>query len=563
MNSFTFLFDLPAYQADRTPQRVAGAMWRQGIKEEISSAQFVTQVEVIATQLLKRGVKKGDRVILLTDRYSIKWLATDMAIMATGAISCPLHHPVKKAELDIILKRIEPVIIIHTSGVDLAEVSGPDKILLDELASSDHNIQEVDKQRLNDIRASLYPGDIATIVHTSGSSGEPRAVCLSHHNVVSNVMSVLSIVPFTPGTRVMSFLPMSHIFERIVCYVYIACGANIYFLESYRNALFALKDIRPEYFTSVPLILERFASILEDRIEETSWFTRWAYRSWEKTERGILSHLGSIIAHEWIIKRWKRSMGGKLKGIVSGAAYLDPKVERLYHRSGIRIRQGYGLTEASPVIAINRFEPGGYQRGTVGLPIPGVHVQIADDGEVLVKGPNVMLGYYKDEEATALAIRDGWLHTGDIGRWEKEDFLVITDRKSNIYKHASGKFISPAQIESLLVHHPLIHEAMIIGFKRPYTIALIIPHFDGLQKICAEKNIHWTAPEYMIHNTMVIQIYRDLLDHLGLHSHERIEKFILLADSWSPENGLLTATYKPRRKVIEEMYAKEIEEIYA
>ena len=563
MNSFTFLFDLPVYQADRTPQRVAGAMWRQGIKEEISSAQFVILVEGIATELLKRGVKKGDRVILLTDRYSTKWLATDMAIMATGAISCPLHHPVKKAELDIILSRIEPVVIIYTAAVDLSEISGVDKILLDELTALNDTICEEDRLRLQAIREEMNPGDIATIVHTSGSSGEPRAVCLSHHNVVSNVMSVLSIVPFTPGTRVMSFLPLSHIFERIVCYVYIACGANVYFLESYRNALFALKDIRPEYFTSVPLILERFASILEDRIEETSWFTRWAYRSWEKTERGILSHLGSLIAHEWIIKRWKRSMGGKLKGIVSGAAYLDPKVERLYHRSGIKIRQGYGLTEASPVIAINRFEPGGYQRGTVGLPIPGVQVKIAEDGEVLVKGPNVMLGYYKDAEATALSIKDGWLHTGDIGRWEKEDFLVITDRKSNIYKHASGKFIAPAQIESHLNHHPLIHEAMIIGFKRPYTIALIIPHFDGLQKICAEKNIHWTAPEYMIHNTMVIQIYRDLLDHLGLHSHERIEKFILLADTWSPENGLLTATYKPRRKVIEEMYEKEIEEIYA
>ncbi len=563
MNSFTFLFDLPVYQADRTPQRVAGAMWRQGIKEEISSAQFVILVEGIATELLKRGVKKGDRVILLTDRYSTKWLATDMAIMATGAISCPLHHPVKKAELDIILSRIEPVVIIYTAAVDLSEISGVDKILLDELTALNDTICEEDRLRLQAIREEMNPGDIATIVHTSGSSGEPRAVCLSHHNVVSNVMSVLSIVPFTPGTRVMSFLPLSHIFERIVCYVYIACGANVYFLESYRNALFALKDIRPEYFTSVPLILERFASILEDRIEETSWFTRWAYRSWEKTERGILSHLGSLIAHEWIIKRWKRSMGGKLKGIVSGAAYLDPKVERLYHRSGIKIRQGYGLTEASPVIAINRFEPGGYQRGTVGLPIPGVQVKIAEDGEILVKGPNVMLGYYKDAEATALSIKDGWLHTGDIGRWEKEDFLVITDRKSNIYKHASGKFIAPAQIESLLNHHPLIHEAMIIGFKRPYTIALVIPHFDGLKKVCAEKNIHWTAPEYMIHNTMVIQLYRDLLDHLGLHSHERIEKFILLADTWSPENGLLTATYKPRRKVIEEMYAKEIEEMYA
>ena len=562
MNSFTYLFDLPAYQAHRTPQRVAGGMWRQGIKEEISSEQLADLVNRIAIQFIKDGVRKGDRIVLLTDRYSIRWLATDMAIMAAGAISCPLHHPVKKDELDIILLRLQPVVIIHTSSVEFEDPIGSKHILLDDLISNNNVVQEIEFDQLKKLRTELLPDDIATIVHTSGSSGEPRAVCLSHNNVVSNVMSVLSIVPFVPGTRVMSFLPLSHIFERIVCYVYLACGANIYFLETYRNALWALKDIRPEYFTSVPLILERFVSILEDRIEETFWFTRWAYRSWEKTDRGILSHLGSLIAHQWIIKRWKRSMGGKLKGIVSGAAYLDPKVERLYDRSGIKIRQGYGLTEASPVIAINRFEPGGYARGTVGLPIPGVQVKIADDGEVLVKGPKVMLGYYKDEDATKQAVQDGWLHTGDIGRWEKEDFLVITDRKSNIYKHASGKFIAPARIESILDHHPLVHTAMIIGFQRPYTIALIIPHFDGLKKVCAEKNIHWTAPEYMIHNTLVIQLYRDLLDHLGLQSHERIEKFILLADTWSPENGLLTATYKPRRKEIMRKYAKEIDDLY-
>ena len=255
-------------------------------------------------------------------------------------------------------------------------------------------------------------------------------------------------------------------------------------------------------------------------------------------------------------------MGGKLKGIVSGAAYLDPKVERLYERSGIKIRQGYGLTEASPVVAINRFEPGGHKRGTVGLPLPGVEVKIADDGEVLVKGPNVMVGYYKDEEATRNAIIEGWLHTGDVGFFDKDHFLVITDRKSNIYKHASGKFISPIHIESTLTHHHLIQNAIVIGYHRPYTIALISPDFDALKKVCEEKHIHWTAPEYMIHNTLVLQIYRDLLDHLDLQSHELIEKFILLADVWTLENGLLTSTYKPRRKVIEEKYKKQIEDLF-
>lgn len=562
MHQLGFLFDLPAYQAHRAPQRIAGAMWRQGIKEEISSEQLVTQVQKIALLLLQQRVKKGDRVILLTDRYSINWLAVDMAIMATGAISTPLHHPMREEELGAILHRIQPTIIIHNSSKLNIHYPEAIHLLFEDLVSSTHSLQENDLTTLQDIRSHLSQDDIATIVHTSGSSGEPRPVCLSHRNVVSNVMAVLSFAPFTSGTRVMSFLPLNHIFERIVCYVYIASGANIYFLESYRNALWALKDIRPQYFTSVPMILERFASIFEERVKENSWFTRWAFHAWEKSNRGLVSHIGSIIAHQWIIKRWKKTLGGNLKGIISGAAYLDPKVERLYEKSGIKIRQGYGLTEASPVIAINRFEAGGHHRGTVGLPLPGVSVRINDDGEIIVKGPNVMVGYYKDDEGTNQVIKEGWLHTGDIGRWEDDRFLVITDRKSNIYKHASGKFIAPAQIESRLTQDPLIHDAMIIGFRKPYTVVLLIPNFEALKKICIEKNIHWTAPEYMIHNTLVIALYREVLDHIGLQSHEKIERFTLLADTWTPENGLLTATYKPRRKEILERYGKEIEEMF-
>ncbi|MEP6795303.1 MAG: AMP-dependent synthetase/ligase [Saprospiraceae bacterium] len=563
MNTFKFLFDIPQYQLSRNPQKTAGGLWRQGIINEVSSAQLVTLIRKIGLHLIEKGIEKGDRILIYTDRYSIEWLAADMAIMAAGAISVPLQYPMRPEELTIILNRIESSLMILTPGVELSGITNKvERIFLDDLVTAESTNTDNDLRKLEIIRDGLSLHDIATIVHTSGSSGEPRAVALSHQNLVSNVMSVLALAPYTPGIRVLSFLPLSHIFQRIVSYVYLASGANIYFIESYRNAIFALKDVRPEYFTSVPLILERFAAVMEDRLEEASWFTRWAYNSWEKSNRGPLAQLGSIIAHQWIIKRWKRRMGGRLKGIVSGAAYLDPKVERLYERSGIKIRQGYGLTEASPIVTINRFEPGGHRRGTVGQPIPGVEVRIEEDGEIIVKGPNVMLGYYKDEASTQEVIRNGWLHTGDVGHWEKENFLVITDRKSNIYKHASGKFISPAQIEARLVQHPLIHQAMIIGFHRPYTIALIIPHFDALQKVCAEKNIHWTAPEYMVYNTAVIQLYRDVLDHLGLQSHERIEKFILLPDTWSPENGLLTSTYKPRRKEIELRYGKEIEILY-
>lgn len=563
MNTLQFLFDLPTYQRQKYPKLVAGGHWRQGQITNCSIDELDALVNSIAIWFLKNGIQKNDRVILLTQHFSIEWLAVDMAIMAVGAISVPVHFPQREEDIKLIFDRMEPVLVIHSSSISIQTISFSKKsISFENLLQNKRAVHESEIQQLTKIRNSLSISDIATIVHTSGSSGEPRAVCLSHQNIMSNVMSVLTIVPFTARTKVMSFLPLSHIFERIVCYVYLASGATIYFLDSYRYAIFALKDIRPDYFTSVPLILERFAAALEDRIEEMGWFTRWAYTSWEKTNRGVLSQIGSVVAHQWIIKRWKRKMGGQLKGIVSGAAYLDPNVERLFDRSGIKIRQGYGLTEASPVVAINRFEPGGHKRGTVGLPLPGVEVKIAADGEVLVKGPNVMVGYYKDEEATRKVIVDGWLHTGDIGYFDQDDFLVITDRKSNIYKHASGKFISPTHIESTLTHQHLIQFAIVIGYHRPYTIALIIPDFEVLKKVCAEKQIHWTAPEYMIHNTLVLQLYRDLLDHLDLQTHERIEKFILLADAWTPENGLLTASYKPRRKEIEVKYEKQIEELF-
>jgi len=563
MMNFQFLFDLPAYQLQQNPKLMAGGHWRKGQLTTCSIVELDTMVNSIATFFFQQGIKKNERVILLTDHFNIEWLAVDMAIMAVSAISVPVNYPQKENDLKFIIERMEPAMVIHSSSISIQKFSSSkNSISFESLIQNKINIQENDLQQLLTIRNNIASSDIATIVHTSGSSGEPRAVCLSHHNIMSNMMSVLTLVPFHSRTRVMSFLPLSHIFERIVCYVYLASGASIYFLDSYRYAVFALKDIRPDFFTSVPLILERFAAALEDRIEEMGWFTRWAYNSWEKTDRGVVSHVGSLIAHQWIIKRWKRKMGGKLKGIISGAAYLDPKVERLYERSGIRVRQGYGLTEASPVVAINRFEPEGHKRGTVGLPLPGVEVKIAEDGEIWVKGPNVMMGYYQDDEATRQTIVDDWLHTGDIGYFDKDHFLVITDRKSNIYKHASGKFISPTHIESALMHEPLIQYALVIGYHRPFNIALIIPDFDYLKKNCEEKNIHWTAPEYMVHNTLVIQIYRDLLDHMGLQSHERIEKFILLSDAWTPENGLLTPTFKPRRKEIEEKYTKSIDELY-
>jgi long-chain acyl-CoA synthetase len=559
-----FLFDLPAYQHKHFPQKIAVGHWRQQIEETLSSEQLMLQVEHTALRLIDMGIQRSDRIILVTDKFSAEWLIADMAIMMCGAIAVPLHYPQRIEDTQLILSRIEPALCIRSAQLDARYFpKQANEIILETLVDIKRQLNPVPIDTLIELRKQISEHDMATIVHTSGSSGEPRAVCLSHFNLLSNVMATLSLVPFETGTRVMSFLPLSHIFERMVCYVYLASGANIYFIDTYRHAVFALPVVKPEYFTCVPMVLERFANALESRVEEMNWLIRWAYRSWEKSNRGAVSHLGSLVAHQLIIKRWRRKFGGQLKGIISGAAYLDPKVEMIYARSGIRIRQGYGMTEASPGITINRFDPGGHKRGTVGLPLPGVHVRIAGDGEILVQGPNVMLGYYRDQVATDEVIRDGWLHTGDIGHLDRDGFLILTGRNSSIYKHASGKFISPAHIEARLTQHPLIHHALIIGYKRPFTIALIVPHFDTLKEYCVKSDIHWTAPEYMIHNTKVIEHYRYVLDHLGLHTHEHIEKFILVADEWKQENGLLTATMKPRRGEIERKYEKAIEELYA
>lgn len=560
MSSFEFLFDLPDYQLEHNPQKIAGADWHPDKILTYSSNEFQDWVLKIASHIVNAGIQPGSKIILLSASYSFQWLAADLGIMRAGCISVPVHLPVQDEHWKVILQEMQPSCVLFGEGTILP--SSVSHYHIEQLIKSEKGVPSETLLRLGEIRKKVSADDLATIVYTSGSSGEPRAVMLSHANIVSNVLSLLTLVPYHPGTRVITFLPLSHIFERTVCYVYVASGANIYFIESYRNTLRALQDVRPEYFTTVPMLLERFVAAWEQKIEDASWFTRWAYHSWENKTTGPLAEFGKAIANIWILRRWREKMGGKLKGIICGAAYLDPDTEKIFRKSGILIRQGYGLTEASPVVTINRFEPGGSMTGSVGIPLPGVEVKIAGDGEILVKGPNVMKGYFNRPEETALAIQDDWLHTGDVGHFEKERFLILTDRKSNIYKHASGRFIAPAVIESKLSHQPLIEYAIIIGYKRPYTIAIILPDFWALEAQCKKEKIHWTGPSYMVHNPAVKDIYERVLDQMPFASHEKIEKFILVSDPWTLENGMLSTTLKPRRKMIEEKYAKEIGELY-
>lgn len=560
MDSFSYLFDLPDFQLKRYPQKISGGLWQPEKTIHYSSFELQQWVLKISAFIVEQQILPGSRIILLSRSYSLQWLAADLGIMRAGCITVPVHIPVQTETWELILREIEPACILVVEG------NPPTQDLLHhvvkEIINQNNEISPDSLLRIGEIRKNIAPADIATIVYTSGSSGEPRAVMLSHANIVSNVLAMLTLVPFLPGTRVLSYLPLSHIFERTVCYVYIASGASIFFIESYRNILPALHGVKPEYFTTVPMLLERFVAAWEERLEEANWFTRWAYKSWEEKTPGLFGFVGRTLADLWILRNWRKKMGGKLKGIVCGAAYLDPETEKIYRKSGVVIRQGYGLTEASPVVSINRFEPGGNMRGSVGIPLPGVDVRIADDGEILVKGPNVMKGYFKRPEESAQVLQDGWLHTGDVGYFEKGRFLFITDRKSNIYKHSSGRFIAPAVIEARLTQHPLVEHAIIIGFKRPYTIAVIVPDFWALEAHCKKEKIHWTGPAYMIYNPAVREFYEKIISRIPTAPHEKIEKFILVAEPWTIENGLLSTTLKPRRKVVEQKYQKEIEDLY-
>ena len=573
---FTRLFDIPNFQANRYPQKVALAMLEEGKWTTFSSEKLVQCIEQTSAALLRLGLKKGNKIALIGKTGSIYWNILDFAAQQIGVIVVPILSGVPQYQMEYILEesQIEFLFFNQKNDIDNHSYLFAKKYntynIESQLVGFFKTITQEEKEEIERLKNSILPSDLATIIYTSGTSGEPKGVMLSHHNLVSNIKSVLPLVPFINGKATISFLPLSHVFERTITFSYMAMGANIYYTGGIDNLEMCLKSIRPYYWSSVPRVLEKiYDRIIQEREKGNflkkaliNFALRVGERYDERKNYDFLFQVKRKIADVLVYRIWRKSIGGNVRGIVVGAAALQPNLSRLFSAAKIPIREGYGCTETSPVISFNRFEPGGVIYGTVGIPVPGVEVRIEKsdeyengDGEILVKGPNVMMGYFNKKEETEEAFtEDGWYKTGDIGRFENKRFLKITDRKKDLFKTSHGKFISPQVVENQLKTSSFIDQCMVYGLGKSYVVALIIPNFHRLKEWCDEHKIHWTAPQYMVINPKVEAFFRTLINDLNkeLEAVEQVKKFHLLFEEWSVTSQELTPTLKMRRKVIVE-----------
>lgn len=585
---FTRLFDLVTYQGKKYPNK--RSLCIQGITEnrEYSNAQLIRYIDQLSIVFIRKGFKKGDVLALFCTTGCPEWNIVDFAAMQIGMTTIALHENYQDHELKYVISEIDAkacfVSHVHL-GEKLQKLTFSEFIFcLEERDSFESLIslyQEYSESEFLELtlqKQSVQPEDLATIVYTSGSTGMPKGVMLSHDNIVSNIKSCISLIPINYQSVVASFLPLSHIFERTVNYTCLAVGSSIWYIEDKRNLLESMQVIKPNFMTCVPKVLEKNYAVIQNQLRKRPFLIRkileWAMSSGQnysgKRKWSPVYLTKKIFAEILLYRKWRKMMGGRLKFVGVGGAALDPALGKLYSCAGIHIREGYGMTECSPVISFNRFEPGGFVFGTVGIPVPGVDVKIdqANEngiGEILVKGPNLMQGYFKNAELTKEKIQNGWFHTGDLGQFVNKRFLKISGRKKNMFKTSSGRYIVPERIENILNKELFVEHSFVIGDGKAHVAAFIVPEFSTLKNWANENGVHWTAPQYMVLNPKVETRYQKIIDsvNIQLKSEEHIKKIYLVHDLWQVESGELTPTLKIKREILRKKYQKEIENIFS
>ncbi len=589
---FTRVFELIHYQKEKYPNPKALNRYANGQWKSLSIEEVQNKVNSLSCWLLANHYAPGEKIILIPVIGSPDWMILDFACQQIGLVTVPIHPTLNEEEFNAIVTETEARLCIASdvelfnrfqsfkektsSQLQLFHLQ-PDKANffspLNETTTSHEEMMQVAS-----FRDTISEDEVATLLYTSGSTGLSKGVMLTHRNIVHNIKAVLTILPLEPGDRVLSFLPFSHIFERACCYVYLAFGTSLYFSQNKESFVHDFKTVRPVFCSSVPRVLEKMYDFMEEQTLAKNIFKRkliiWAMgvgkRFGPEKKLKPLFQLELAIARVAVLHLWKKRLGGKIKYIAVGAASLRPEIGRLFSAAGIAIVEGYGMTEAAPLISMNRFEPGLNRFGTVGLPLPGIEVKIDQpnenqEGEILVRGANVMKGYFKKPALTSEVLTtDGWLHTGDIGKFVQQRFLKITDRKKDIFKTSSGKYVAPQQIENHLKQSLYIERSIVIGFQRPFVTALIVPQFEILKAWCGQHEIHWTAPQFMVHNIKVRAKFRQELDALNeeLPHYETIRNFVLCHEDWSIEKGEITATLKPIRKKLEKNHQVDINKMY-
>lgn len=590
--NFTRIFDLISYQAAKYPNATALNYFNNGSWSSYGIDKIQGRVDALSCWFVNNGFIKGDCILLAPMAGTPTWIILDLACQQVGLITVPISPNAPQNELKVIIRETETKICITTREAfntfqDMITQMSAD-VAVWHLAPQHPgyfhpldltNADALEMEWVNEIKSGITQEDIASILYTSGSSGEPKGAMLTHRNIVHNIKSILSILTLEPCHRVISFLPFSHILERTTTYAYLAFGVSLYFSSGRENFEQDFRTIRPYFCTSVPRVLEKMYDYLQEQLLAKNFFKRmlirWAMEVGKRYNENAHNSFGYriqlMLARLLVLRRWRGALGGKLKYMAVGAAALRPEIARLLAASGVQVAEGYGMTETSPLISINRFEPGLNQFGTVGLPIPSVDIKLdnpisGEEGEILVKGPNVMKGYFKNPALTRASFTaDGWFRTGDVGKIDQHRFLKITDRKKEIFKTSSGKYIAPRPLQNHFTSSPFIQHCLIIGFQRSYVTALIVPHFQILATWCQQQGIHWTSGEFMVHNIKVIAKLKQEVDQLNetLPNFQRVRRFFLCPVEWSAEKGELTHTLKPIRRILEFHYQNEIEKMYS
>ena len=582
------IFDLlPYYKNALRPKYDVLAGKEGGVWVKYSIDQYIEFANLISYALMKLGIKKGDKIATITSSRP-EWNFMDMGILQTGAVHVPIYPTISESDYKFILNHAEVRLVVVSGKEILQKIEHvlPDIPSLlgvysfnkvegvshfDELITLGK--ENPDKEGLDRITREISPEDVATLIYTSGTTGNPKGVMLTHNNIMSNVMALYHIFPVDDTCRALSYLPVSHVYERTNLYIYQYLGVSIYYAENMGTIADNLKEVKPEMFTTVPRLLEKVYDKIIAKGRKLEGFKRtlffWAVNlglEYEVKGKGFFYTLQLGLANKLIFSKWRESLGNNIRVIVSGGAALQPRLARVFTAGKIEVLEGYGLTETSPVIAVNTLEKGGRKFGTVGKPLKGVTVKIAEDEEILVKGPNVMQGYYKDPDMTKEAIDDeGWFHTGDLGRIEKEGHLRITGRKKALFKTAMGKYISPEHIENKLVESPFIDAALIVGENQKFAAALIVPDFGHLKTWCNIKKIKYTTDAEMVKPPEVLKRIRRVVDENNREfgSFEQVKKFQLMDTEWTIQSRELTANLKLRRKYIFEKYKDVIESLFS
>ena len=584
------LFDFPYYQLENYPQEAALVSKENGTWVKTSTQQYIDQANAISRGLIKLGVKANDKVAIISMTNRTQWNICDIGILQTGAQDVPIYPTISEQDYEYVLNHSEskyvfvsckevldkinkikanvPTLLGVYSFEDIDGCDSWQEVIT--LGNDNQDLQQEVQKRMD----AVHEDDLATLIYTSGTTGRPKGVMLSHKNIACNAKHSKGRLPIEMGkSKALSFLPVCHIYERMLLYMYQYCGVSIHFAESLETISDNLKEIHPEVMTAVPRLLEKvYDKIIAKGADLTGVKKKlffWAVDlglQWEPYgQNGWVYETKLKVARKLIFSKWQEALGGNLKAIASGSAALQPRLARVFNAAGCPVMEGYGLTETSPVVTVNDMRDGGFRIGSVGKALPDTEVKIADDGEILIKGPQVMQGYYKDPEQTAEVLKNGYFHTGDIGEIDSDGFLKITDRKKSMFKTSGGKYVAPQLIENAMKQSSFIEQILVVGDGEKMPAALIQPNWEWIKQWSSIKgnDISLDTAVACKDEKLISRIQQEIDFHNeGFGNWEKVKTFQLTPDVWSIEAGHLTPTMKSKRKVIKEMYKDLYEKLY-